>query len=160
VIAQLLISALREKGKTVSVAESLTGGLLASALVDIPGASEVFCGGVVAYTIAVKREVLGVSEEALAHGVVSQQVAIAMAEGALDLFASDYAISTTGLAGPDPHEGMEPGTIWVGFASKELTKAVLINVPGDRNQVRAAAVKAALEMIDTQVVFYRLLNEK
>ena len=61
-IAQLLISALREKGKTVSVAESLTGGLLASALVDIPGASEVFCGGVVAYTIAVKREVLGVSE--------------------------------------------------------------------------------------------------
>lgn len=159
-IAQLFISVLRESGKNVSVAESLTGGLLASALVDVPGASEVFCGGVVAYTIAAKREVLGVSEEALAHGVVSQQVAIAMAEGALDLYGSDYAMSTTGLAGPDPHDGMEPGTIWVGFASKELSNAALIKLPGDRNEVRAGAVKAVLEMIDTQVVFNTLLHGK
>ncbi len=159
-IAQVLISMLRENGKSVSVAESLTGGLLASALVDTPGASEVFCGGVVAYTIAAKREVLGVSEEALAHGVVSQEVAIAMAQGALELFGSDYAISTTGVAGPGPQEGMEPGTIWLGYASKTVSGAVLIKLAGNRNQSRAAAVNAALELIDTHVVFTRLHEGK
>lgn len=159
-IPQLLIDALRENGQSVSVAESLTGGSLASTLVDIPGASEVFFGGVVAYTIAAKREVLGVSEDALAHGVVSQEVAIAMAKGALILFGSDYAISTTGVAGPGLHEGMEPGTIWVGYASKTNSGAELIKLAGDRNQIRASAVKAALEMIDTQVVFNMLFHGK
>jgi nicotinamide-nucleotide amidase len=156
VIAQLLIDTLRENGQSVSVAESLTGGSLASALVDIPGASEVFFGGVVAYTIATKREVLGVSEDALTCGVVSQEVAIAMAKGALELFGSDYAISTTGVAGPGSQEGIEPGTVWLGCASKVLTGAVLIKLTGDRNQIRAAAVNAALELIDTQEVFSRL----
>jgi len=160
VIAQFLIDALRKNGQSVSVAESLTGGLLASALVDIPGASEVFCGGVVAYTIAAKREVLGVSDEALAHGVVSQEVAIAMAEGALALFGSDYAISTTGVAGPGAQEGLEPGTIWVGYASKISGGAELIKLSGDRSQVRAAAVNAALEVIETQVAFNMLLHGK
>ncbi len=155
-IAQLLIDTLRENGQSVSVAESLTGGSLASALVDIPGASEVFFGGVVAYTIATKREVLGVSEDALTCGVVSQEVAIAMAKGALELFGSDYAISTTGVAGPGSQEGIEPGTVWLGCASKVLTGAVLIKLTGDRNQIRAAAVNAALELIDTQEVFSRL----
>ena len=155
-IAQLLIDTLREKGQSVSVEESLTGGSLASALVDIPGASDVFFGGIVAYTIAAKREVLGVGEDALICGVVSQEVAIAMAKGALDLFGSDYAISTTGVAGPGPAEGIEPGTMWLGCASKTLTGAVLIKLTGDRNQIRAAAVNAALELIDTQEVFSRL----
>ncbi len=159
-IAQLFIQALRANGESVSVAESLTGGLLASALVDIPGASDVFCGGVVAYTIKAKGEILRVSEEALAHGVVSQEVAIAMAQGALELFGSDYAISTTGVAGPGPHEGMEPGTIWLGCASKTRNGAVLIKLAGDRNQIRAAAVNAALELIDTHVVFTRLHEGK
>ena len=155
-IPQLFIDTLRENGQSVSVAESLTGGLLASALVDIPGASDVFLGGVVAYTIATKREVLGVSEDALTCGVVSQEVAIAMAKGALELFGSDYAISTTGVAGPGSQEGIEPGTVWLGCASKVLTGAVLIKLTGDRNQIRAAAVNAALELIDTQEVFSRL----
>lgn len=159
-IAQSLIDALRKNGQSVSVAESLTGGLLASALVDIPGASEVFCGGVVAYTIAAKREVLGVSDEALAHGVVSREVAIAMAEGALALFGSDYAISTTGVAGPGAQEGLEPGTIWVGYASKASGGAELIKLAGDRNQVRAAAVDAVLEVIETQEAFNMLLHGK
>lgn len=159
-IAQLLIDALRVNGQSVSVAESLSGGLLASALVDIPGASDVFLGGVVAYTIAAKREVLGVGKDALACGVVSQEVAIALAIGALDLFGSDYAISTTGVAGPGPQEGIEPGTIWLGCASKSTTGAVLIRLAGDRNQVRTATVNAALEMIDTQEVFDRLRQKK
>ncbi len=155
-IPQLFIDTLRENGQSVSVAESLTGGLLASALVDIPGASDVFLGGVVAYTIAAKREVLGVGKDALECGVVSREVAIAMAEGAIDLFGSDYAISTTGVAGPGPQEGIEAGTIWLGYASKASTGAVLMRLAGDRNQVRTATVNAALEMIDTQEVFNRL----
>ena len=113
-----------------------------------------------AYTIATKREVLGVGKDALACGVVSQEVAIAMAKGALDLFGSDYAISTTGVAGPGPQEGIEPGTIWLGCASKAATGAVLIRLSGDRNQVRTAAVSAALELIDTQEVFNRLRKKK
>jgi nicotinamide-nucleotide amidase len=156
--AETLINALREGGKRVSVAESITGGLLASALVDIAGASGVFDGGVVAYTIAAKQKVLGVDVKALGHGVVSQEVAIAMAKGALVLFGSDYAISTTGLAGPDSHDGMEPGTVWVGFASKSHSGAELVNLTGDRNQIRAAVVHAALQMIDTQVVFGALFH--
>ena len=79
-----------------------------------------------------------------------------MAKGALDLFGSDYAISTTGVAGPGPAEGIEPGTMWLGCASKILTGAVQIQLTGDRNQIRAAAVNAALELIDTQEVFSRL----
>ena len=159
-IAEEFIDALRKNGQSLSVAESLTGGLLASALIDIPGASDVFSGGVVAYTAQAKREVLGVHEEALAHGVVSQEVAIAMAQGALELFGSDYALSTTGIAGPGPQEGQEPGTIWLGCASKTVSGAILVQLAGDRNQIRVAAVSAALAMIDTQVVFSRLHQHK
>jgi nicotinamide-nucleotide amidase len=156
VIARELIDALRRNGQSLSVAESLTGGLLASALIEIPGASDVFLGGVVAYTAQAKQEVLGVDHEALDHGVVSKEVAIAMARRTLELFGSDYALSTTGIAGPGPQGGLEPGTLWLGCASKRASGAILVKLDGDRNQIRAAAVDAALEMIDTQVVFSRL----
>jgi nicotinamide-nucleotide amidase len=160
VIARELIDALRKSGQSLSVAESLTGGLLASALIDVPGASDVFLGGVVAYTAQAKREVLKVDEAALDHGVVSQEVAIAMALGAITLFGSDYALSTTGIAGPGPQEGQEPGTIWLGCASKTDSGARLVKIVGDRNQIRAATVNAALELIDTQIVFSRLHQRK
>lgn len=159
-ITMELIDALRRNGQSLSVAESLTGGLLASAFIDIPGASDVFLGGVVAYTAQAKGEVLKVDEEALSHGVVSKEVAIAMAQGACELFGSDYALSTTGIAGPGPQEGQEAGTIWLGCASKDSSGAILVKLVGDRNQIRAAAVNAALEMIDTQVVFSRLHQSK
>lgn len=159
-IAREIIDALRMNGQSLSVAESLTGGLLASALIDIPGASDVFLGGVVAYTAQAKQEVLKVGDEALGHGVVSQEVAVAMAQGARELFGSDYALATTGIAGPDPQDGQEPGTVWLGCASKIQSGATLVKLAGDRNQIRAAAVKAALEMIDTQVVFSRLQQRK
>ncbi len=159
-IARELIDALRRSGESLSVAESLTGGLLASALIDPPGASDVFLGGIVAYTTRAKREVLRVEEEALAHGVVSEEVALAMAQRALELFGSDYALSTTGIAGPGPADGQEAGTVWLGCASKVSSGAILLKLAGDRNQIRAAAVKSALEMIDTQVVFSRLHQRK
>jgi len=158
--ASSLIDTLRAHGKSLCVAESLTGGALASALVDVAGASEVFLGGVVSYTITSKRDVLGISEEVLAHGVVSQEVAIAMARCARALFNSDYAISTTGVAGPGPQDGVEPGTVWVGFASNTSSEAVLIKLDGDRNQIRAAAVIAALELVDSQEAFTRLHHSK
>lgn len=159
-IARLLIETLRKEGQSLSVAESLTGGLLASALVDVPGASDVFLGGVVAYTINAKREVLGIHDETLAYGVVSLEVAIAMAVGARELFESDYALATTGIAGPDPQEGVEPGTIWLGCASKHGGGALMVKLAGDRNQIRAGAVNAALEMVDTQVIFAPLRQQK
>jgi nicotinamide-nucleotide amidase len=160
VIAMELIDALRRNGLSLSVAESLTGGLLASALIDIPGASDVFLGGVVAYTAQAKGEVLGVAEEALAYGVVSKEVAIAMAQGARELFGSDYALSTTGIAGPGPQDGQEPGTVWLGCASNANSEAILVKLAGDRNQIRAAAVNAALAMIDTHVVFSQIHQRK
>ena len=159
-IARELIDALRMNGQSLSVAESLTGGLLASALIDIPGASDVFLGGVVAYTAQAKRKVLKVDEEALVHGVVSKEVAIAMAQGARELFGSDYALSTTGIAGPGPQEGQEQGTVWLGCASQTDSGAILVKLAGDRNQIRAAAVNAALEMVDIQAVFSRLHQGK
>ena len=151
-----LIDALRRNGESLSVAESLTGGLLASALIDISGASDVFLGGVVAYTPEAKRGVLGVNEQALAHGVVSQEVAIAMAQKARELFGSDYALSTTGIAGPGPQDGQEQGTVWLGCASKHHSAAKMVKLAGDRNEIRVAAVNAALDLIDSQVVFSRL----
>lgn len=159
-IASEFIDALRKNGQSLSVAESLTGGLLASAMIDVQGASDVFLGGVVAYTVQAKREVLGVHEEALAHGVVSQEVAIAMAQGALEVFGSDYALSTTGIAGPGGQEGQDPGTVWLGCASKKVSGAVLVRLVGNRNQIRAAAVDGALKMVDTQVVFSQLHQQK
>ena len=151
--ARLLIEALRREGQSLSVAESLTGGLLASALVNVPGASDVFVGGVVAYTISAKRKVLGVQDEALTHGVVSREVAISMAVGVRELFGSDYAIATTGIAGPGPQEGLEAGTIWRGCASHLGSAAVFVKLAGERNEIRIAAVNAALELIETQGIF-------
>jgi len=112
---------LREKGMTIGVAESCTGGLMAKRLTDIPGASRVFRGGIVSYTNEVKMGVLGVPAEMLEeHGAVSAPVARAMAEGARRVLGCDIALSATGVAGPDPDDrGNEVGTIFVAIATPE-----------------------------------------
>ncbi len=154
--ADRVVAALQSNGETICTAESITGGALANALVDIPGASKVFAGGVIVYSIEAKRAILGLSESELAHGVVSAEVATAMAQRARSLFGTDYALSSTGVAGPGPDQGVPEGTIWLGFASKNSGGAVLLEAPqpiGDRNQIRAVAVAAALELVFTQAVF-------
>ncbi len=136
------------KGVTLGCAESLTGGLVASALVEVPGASAVFKGSIVAYDLMVKHDLLGVSAGLLAEkGAVNADVAIAMAEGAQAALGVDFAVATTGVAGPDPDpvSGADPGLFFVALAGGELgTMVRRVQVEGDRADVRSAARRAAL----------------
>jgi nicotinamide-nucleotide amidase len=137
-----------ERGVTIATAESLTGGAVASAIVTVPGASAVFVGGVVAYTERVKERVLGVDPAAIAeHGVVSEQVALAMARGAIALLHADFAVATTGVAGPGPSDGEPQGTVWIAAVGPDSGRAEVHAFPGDREAVRGAAVEAALDML-------------
>ena len=128
-------------------AESLTGGLVAATLTDVPGSSDVVRGGVVSYSSDVKRDVLGVSRETLALiGAVSEETACAMAEGARAALGCDVAVSATGIAGPGGAEPGKPvGTVWIGRADASLTCARCCHFPGTREEVRLLAVRAALE---------------
>jgi len=120
-LEQVVQSLLEEKGMTVGVAESITGGLLAKRLTDLPGVSKVFKGGIVSYTNEIKQAVLGVPEELLnEHGAVSAPVAQAMAEGARKVLGVDIALSATGVAGPDKDDrGNEVGTAFVAIATAQ-----------------------------------------
>lgn len=143
-----IIGLATKRGVTLGCAESLTGGLVASALVEVPGASAVFKGSIVAYDLMVKHNLLGVSAALLAEkGAVNADVAIAMAEGAQSALGVDFAVATTGVAGPDsdPVSGATPGLFFVALAGGELGTMVReVQVEGDRADVRSAARRAAL----------------
>jgi nicotinamide-nucleotide amidase len=135
---------LRDRGLTLAIAESLTGGLLASRLVAVPGASEWFRGAVVAYDSSVKRSVLGIPE----GPVVSIEVAAAMAEGARRVLGSDVGLATTGVAGPTEQEGRPVGTLVVGLALPGSDpEAMESRLPGDRERVRQLATISALNSL-------------
>lgn len=115
----ILTGKLKERGETVSVAESCTGGLLSQLLTSQAGSSAYMLGSVTSYAAAVKRDVLGVPQETIDnHGTVSAECAIAMAEGVRKLTGSDWAASVTGVAGPDTDEGKSVGTVFLGFSGK------------------------------------------
>ena len=138
VVARQLTTA----GLTLAVAESLTGGLVASRLVSVPGASNWFRGGVVSYASDVKFEVLGVPE----GPVVSGAAAIAMAEGVRDRLRADVGLGVTGVAGPDEQEGQPVGTVFVGLAMPgRPSEAVALKLPGDRERVRQYAAISLLD---------------
>ena len=147
--AERLVRRLSGLGRTCAAAESCTGGGVGSAITAVPGASAVFRGGVVSYDNSVKRDVLGVPEEILkTKGAVSRECAEAMARGARNLLKSDFAVSVTGIAGPDGGSAEKPvGLVWFGCASCEGVKAENVIFPGDRAAVRVAAVEHALKMI-------------
>lgn len=146
-----IIAGAKARGVTIGCAESLTGGMVASALVDVPGASAVFKGSIVAYDLMVKHELLGVSAGQLAqHGAVNAEVAAAMAEGAVAALGVDIAVATTGVAGPDPDpvSGAQPGVIFIAVAGGELGTMVReMSVEGNRESVRMAARRAALQAL-------------
>ncbi|MDD7836703.1 MULTISPECIES: CinA family protein [Paenarthrobacter] len=130
---------------TVATAESLTAGLVAATLANTPGASGMLQGGVVAYQNSVKAAVLGVPEALLAEvGSVDGGVAEAMADGARRACAADIGISTTGVAGPEPHDGKAVGTVFVGVASSLGTASFEYSFAGDRQSIREQACEAAL----------------
>lgn len=139
---------LARRGGTVAVAESLTGGLLGAALTDMPGSSATFRGGVVAYATDLKETLVGVPGPLLeAEGPVSAQVAAAMAAGVRDRLGATYGVAVTGVAGPDPQNGHPPGTVFVAVAGPADGRVHELALPGDRAQIRAAVVRAALEML-------------
>jgi len=132
------------RGVTLGVAESLTGGLIASRLVNVPGASAWFRGGVVAYHEQVKFDVLGVP----VGPVVSEAAAAAMARGVCRVTGSDVGLGITGVAGPDGQEGVDPGTIFVGLRLPDGTEATReLHLPGDRERVRQYGAISALDLL-------------
>lgn len=146
--------ALRTRGATFAAAESCTGGLIAKRITDVPGASSVFMGGVVSYTDIVKNRVLGVPAELLEeYGAVSAPVARAMAEGARKVTAADFAVSVTGVAGPDRDErGNAVGTVFIGFSSAEETIAERFDFgEKSRAEIREEAADEAFKLLEEKL---------
>jgi nicotinamide-nucleotide amidase len=147
-LEQVVGRLLKASARTVACAESLTGGSLAYRLSSAPGASAYFKGSAVCYTADAKRTVLGVSQETIdGPGVVSEECARQMADGARRLFGADVAVALTGVAGPEPHDGKPPGTICLALAWGEDTSSKTFRAPGDRDMVRRWAEQAALDLL-------------
>ncbi|MDR2348317.1 MAG: CinA family protein [Bifidobacteriaceae bacterium] len=148
-----LVKLLREHHLTVATAESLTGGLVSAVIVDVPRASEVLRGAVVAYNNDVKRDVLGVDAELLdERGAINGTTAGQMAVGVRNLMGADVGIATTGVAGPDPADGAEPGTAFVAVSwAKEEPAIRALRLQGNRAEVRTQVVTRALELAEATI---------
>ena len=148
-LVQDLIARLKDAGQTVSTAESCTGGLLGSMIVDVPGSSAVYPGGWVTYSNAMKQSQLGVPAELLeTHGAVSGPVVAAMAQGARARSGASLAVSISGVAGPDGGTDEKPvGTVWFGLATAQGTTTTRARLVGGRGAVRDRAAKCALQML-------------
>jgi len=138
-----VLALLAERGLTLGLAESVTGGYIAERITDVPGASQVFRGSIVSYAGDVKRDVLGVP-----HGpVVSDEAAVAMAEGARRVLGADVGLAVTGVAGPESQDGHRPGTVFVGWAIGDDVDSIMLKLPGDRIRVRQFTVISALDLL-------------
>jgi nicotinamide-nucleotide amidase len=147
-----LVRVLIERGETLAVVESLTGGLLAATLVEIAGVSAVFRGGLVVYAPDLKASLAGVPPDLLAaRGAVDLDVAVALAEGGRVRCAADWALATTGVAGPDPQDGKPVGLVFVAVAGPGGSAVRRLSLPGDRAAVRAGAVTAAVDLLAEQL---------
>jgi nicotinamide-nucleotide amidase len=151
-LAATLQAELVRRSQTVATAESLTGGRLGEVLSAAPGASDTYLGGVISYSTSVKHQVLGVSEDTVEqHGVVSAECAAEMAAGVRALLGADYAVSTTGVAGPTTQEGKPVGLVFVGVAGPDGVTTRRLDLDGERAQIREKAVREALEALLTAV---------
>jgi nicotinamide-nucleotide amidase len=148
-VADAVIALLRELDLSVGTAESLTGGLVCGALTDVPGASTVVRGGVVAYASEVKADVLGVDRDLLAReGAVCEPVAAQLADGIRRVLGCAVGVSTTGVAGPDPADGQPVGTVFVGVSGPWGILVERLALTGDRAEIRAASVLAVLTLLE------------
>jgi nicotinamide-nucleotide amidase len=150
-VEELVLEACRERGFSLAAAESCTGGLVAARLTSVPGSSDVFRGGVVAYADDVKHAELGVPEEVLArHGAVSAESAAAMAAGALERLGAEVAVAVTGIAGPGGGTPDKPvGLVYLHAEAPQGSVGRELNLPGDRAAVRGRATAAALHLVRT-----------
>jgi nicotinamide-nucleotide amidase len=143
-----VLAALQAAGQTVAVAESLTGGLVAAALTDIPGSSAAFRGGVVSYATELKVRLLGVDAAVhRAHGPVYGQVAAEMAAGVRDRLGATWGAATTGVAGPDAADGHPPGTVHISVSGEGETVVSTLALAGDRDTVRRLTVERTLGLL-------------
>lgn len=144
-IANSVVKKLLKKKVTLSVAESITGGGLAAAITEVAGSSKVFQGGVIAYADEIKINELKVDAKTLKKfTAVSEEVAKEMATGARKKFNTDYAIATTGVAGPGKAYGQKAGTVWIAIASKKEVFAIALALSGSRDLIRHATIESAL----------------
>ncbi|GGT65299.1 CinA family protein [Streptomyces purpureus] len=147
--AARVLRLLAERGRTLAVAESLTGGLVAAELTGVPGASETFRGSVTAYATALKEDLLGVDRTLLAErGAVDPEVALQMAAGVRDRLEADWGISTTGVAGPETQDGQPVGTVYVAVAGPVgAGKVAALRLNGNRAEIRRESVRSVLELL-------------
>src|SRR5215469_14372438 len=147
-LATEILRVLTESGRTVAAAESLTGGLVAAALTDVPGSSAVFRGGGVAYATELKAELLGVDAMMLRrHGAIYPPVAAAMAQGVRARLGATYGVATTGVAGPDSADGQPVGTAHIAVSVADDTVVRTIALSGDRHEIRRLTVEHALGLL-------------
>ncbi len=147
-LEEAVVRLLTATGTRLACAESLTGGGLGERITSVAGASAVFAGSAVVYENAAKVRILGVSERTLASdGPVSAACAREMAAGARRVFATDLAVSVTGAAGPEPHGGVPPGTVWIGLEAGDRSHTRGLVVPGERDRVRRWTEQAALDLV-------------
>ena len=144
--------ALLERGETVAAAESLTAGLFCATLATVPGASATLRGGAVVYATELKAVLAGVPADLLReHGPVSPETAAALAEGIRVRCGASWGVGLTGVAGPDPVDGHEPGQVYLGLADGRMTEVLLLDLDGDRQAVREGSVAAAFEGLLTRL---------
>ena len=150
-IAQEAVAALKERRWTVGTCESLTGGMICSTLVDVPGASKVVRGGLITYQTDMKTLLADVDAALIeAHGVVSGEVARAMAAGARARLGVDIAVSATGMASPGDENDPPAGTVYVGLASEKGVRAIALHLTGNRQEIRHQTVEQAIQAIITE----------
>ena len=144
-LAQDVVKRLKRKKMTLATAESITGGGLGAAITSVPGASDVFLGGLITYSDQSKIKFLEIAKRILTkHTAVSEEVAIAMAQSARKQFGTDYAIATTGVAGPGKAYGQKAGTVWVAIDSKKGPVTLCLALSGTREDIRHATIQSAL----------------
>ena len=152
-LSSAIIESLKSKGESLSIAESITGGALTSEIVSVPGASHILKGSIVAYSVEIKMRELSVPQELIDRaGVVSEEVALAMADGIRARMNTTWSIASTGVAGPGPHQGIAAGTVWLAIVGPNTRETVKLALEGDRETVRRGAVESALG------VFARILS--
>ena len=144
----VVLGLMRSRGLTLGLAESVTGGLISARLTDVPGASDVLRGAVVPYDRALKIGVLGAPDIA----AVSKEMVLAMAAGACRVLGADVGLATSGAAGPDPHEGAPPGTVWIGLHLDGGGEAVRVRFNMDRTRVRQLSTITALNLLRTRLL--------
>ena len=160
-LSETIVKMLMLRGETISTAESITGGLIGGAITGAPGSSEVFLGGVISYSNQMKKDELGITAADIKKvGVVSEAIAVAMALAIQKRTKSTWAISSTGVAGPGPIDGIPAGTVWIAIAGPKIAQGIELSIAGKREIVRLGAVESALGAFERILTSTNLAKKK